>query len=165
MQFVDRFLKCSDCNQDFVFTAGEQIFFFDKQFKNDPKALQAVSGQAGQGWANRVKARHPDQASVLTDQRRARSARLVESRRRSRSNPQQGSTGALPLLFPSPAAVPPAVAAVAAMDSPRGTSSRYRDSRRGRPRQPVSCRLHTRCLLMLFCGDYGVDCTSPRLQR
>ena len=37
MEFVDRFLKCSDCGNDFVFTAGEQIFFFDKQFKNDPK--------------------------------------------------------------------------------------------------------------------------------
>ena len=37
MQFVDRLLKCSDCGQDFVFTAGEQIFFYDKQFKNDPK--------------------------------------------------------------------------------------------------------------------------------
>jgi CxxC-x17-CxxC domain-containing protein len=37
MQFVDRFLKCSDCGNDFVFTAGEQLFFHDKQFKNDPK--------------------------------------------------------------------------------------------------------------------------------
>jgi CxxC-x17-CxxC domain-containing protein len=37
MQFVDRFLKCSDCGEEFVFTAGEQLFFSDKQFKNDPK--------------------------------------------------------------------------------------------------------------------------------
>jgi len=37
MQYVDRFLKCSDCGQEFVFTAGEQLFFHDKQFKNDPK--------------------------------------------------------------------------------------------------------------------------------
>jgi CxxC-x17-CxxC domain-containing protein len=37
MQFVDRYLKCSDCNNEFVFTAGEQLFFYDKQFKNDPK--------------------------------------------------------------------------------------------------------------------------------
>jgi len=26
-----------DCGNDFVFTAGEQLFFYDKQFKNDPK--------------------------------------------------------------------------------------------------------------------------------
>jgi CxxC-x17-CxxC domain-containing protein len=37
MEFVDRLLKCCDCSNEFVFTAGEQIFFFDKQFKNDPK--------------------------------------------------------------------------------------------------------------------------------
>ncbi len=36
-QFNDRILMCSDCNGEFVFTAGEQLFFFDKQFKNDPK--------------------------------------------------------------------------------------------------------------------------------
>jgi CxxC-x17-CxxC domain-containing protein len=36
-QFVDRLLVCSDCHSEFIFTAGEQLFFFDKQFKNDPK--------------------------------------------------------------------------------------------------------------------------------
>jgi CxxC-x17-CxxC domain-containing protein len=35
--FVDRILICSDCHGEFIFTAGEQLFFFDKQFKNDPK--------------------------------------------------------------------------------------------------------------------------------
>lgn len=35
--FDDRLLTCSDCNSQFVFTAGEQLFFHDKQFKNDPK--------------------------------------------------------------------------------------------------------------------------------
>jgi len=37
VQFVDRILICSDCRGEFVFTAGEQLFFHDKQFKNDPK--------------------------------------------------------------------------------------------------------------------------------
>ncbi len=37
MDFVDRNLKCQDCGHEFVFTAGEQLFFHDKQFKNDPK--------------------------------------------------------------------------------------------------------------------------------
>jgi CxxC-x17-CxxC domain-containing protein len=37
MEFVDRLLTCSDCGGEFVFTAGEQLFFLDKQFKNDPK--------------------------------------------------------------------------------------------------------------------------------
>ena len=37
MDFVDRELTCVDCGAEFVFTAGEQAFFHDKQFKNDPK--------------------------------------------------------------------------------------------------------------------------------
>jgi len=37
MEFLDRLLACADCGGDFIFTAGEQLFFFDKQFKNDPK--------------------------------------------------------------------------------------------------------------------------------
>ena len=37
MEFQDKVLKCIDCGSDFVFTAGEQLFFHDKQFKNEPK--------------------------------------------------------------------------------------------------------------------------------
>lgn len=36
-QFEDRILTCSDCHGEFIFTAGEQLFFQEKQFKNDPK--------------------------------------------------------------------------------------------------------------------------------
>jgi CxxC-x17-CxxC domain-containing protein len=50
MQFVDRFLKCSDCGEEFVFTAGEQLFFQDKQFKNDPKRCKPCKAKrAGLG--------------------------------------------------------------------------------------------------------------------
>jgi CxxC-x17-CxxC domain-containing protein len=37
MEFQDRLLKCVDCGSEFLFTAGEQLFFHDKQFKNEPK--------------------------------------------------------------------------------------------------------------------------------
>jgi CxxC-x17-CxxC domain-containing protein len=37
MEFQDKVLKCIDCGSEFVFTAGEQLFFHDKQFKNQPK--------------------------------------------------------------------------------------------------------------------------------
>ena len=37
MEFTDKVLTCIDCGADFVFTAGEQLFFHDKQFKNEPK--------------------------------------------------------------------------------------------------------------------------------
>jgi CxxC-x17-CxxC domain-containing protein len=37
MEFKDKMLKCIDCGADFVFTSGEQMFFHDKQFRNEPK--------------------------------------------------------------------------------------------------------------------------------
>jgi len=37
MSFQDKSLKCSDCNQEFTFTAGEQEFFQSKGFTNEPK--------------------------------------------------------------------------------------------------------------------------------
>ncbi|MGB7591524.1 MAG: zinc-ribbon domain-containing protein, partial [Terriglobia bacterium] len=37
MEYGDRVLKCMDCGAEFVFTAGEQLFFADKGFRNEPK--------------------------------------------------------------------------------------------------------------------------------
>lgn len=33
---ADRTLVCKDCGNDFVFTEGEQEFFKEKGFENDP---------------------------------------------------------------------------------------------------------------------------------
>jgi CxxC-x17-CxxC domain-containing protein len=41
MEFQDKMLKCMDCGADFVFTSGEQSFFHDKQFKNEPRRCKA----------------------------------------------------------------------------------------------------------------------------
>ncbi len=49
MDFVDKVLKCVDCGNDFVFTAGEQLFFHDKQFKNDPKRCKQCKAKRAQG--------------------------------------------------------------------------------------------------------------------
>lgn len=50
MNFVDRMLRCSDCGIDFIFTAGEQLFFVDRQFKNDPKRCKLCKARrAGLG--------------------------------------------------------------------------------------------------------------------
>jgi CxxC-x17-CxxC domain-containing protein len=59
MEFLDRLLTCADCGGEFVFTAGEQLFFLDKQFKNDPKRCKPcksrrsglVAAAAGSGPA------------------------------------------------------------------------------------------------------------------
>ena len=37
MEFQDKSLTCVDCGAEFTWTAGEQLFFADKQFKNEPK--------------------------------------------------------------------------------------------------------------------------------
>ena len=52
MEFHDKVLKCSECGAEFVFTAGEQMFFADKGFKNEPKrckACKAKRAEAGGG--------------------------------------------------------------------------------------------------------------------
>lgn len=36
MEFQDKVLKCKDCGADFVFTAGEQEFYAEKGFENEP---------------------------------------------------------------------------------------------------------------------------------
>jgi CxxC-x17-CxxC domain-containing protein len=45
MEFQDKVLKCIDCGSDFIFTAGEQLFFHDKQFKNEPKRCKACKAK------------------------------------------------------------------------------------------------------------------------
>ena len=57
MEFQDRSLNCVDCGTEFTWTAGEQLFFADKNFKNEPKrcksckAKRAARPSAGGGIA------------------------------------------------------------------------------------------------------------------
>lgn len=58
MEYQDKILKCVDCGSEFVFTAGEQLFFHDKQFRNEPKRCKpckgkraSVMGHSGAGYA------------------------------------------------------------------------------------------------------------------
>ena len=36
-EFVDKSILCIDCNNEFIWTVGEQVFFRDKQLQNAPK--------------------------------------------------------------------------------------------------------------------------------
>ena len=36
-EFQDRSITCIDCNKEFIWTVGEQIFFRDKRLQNPPK--------------------------------------------------------------------------------------------------------------------------------
>ena len=49
MEFVDRLLTCVDCGGEFIFTAGEQLFFQDKNFKNDPKRCKPCKSRRAAG--------------------------------------------------------------------------------------------------------------------
>ena len=37
MEYRDKTLVCVECHQPFVWTAGEQLFYHDKNFKNEQK--------------------------------------------------------------------------------------------------------------------------------
>jgi len=45
MEFQDRSLRCVDCGSEFIWTSGEQLFFADKQFKNEPKRCKACKSK------------------------------------------------------------------------------------------------------------------------
>jgi CxxC-x17-CxxC domain-containing protein len=54
MAYRDRVLNCIDCGAEFLFTAGEQLFFADKGFKNEPKRCKPCKAKrnhmlSGQG--------------------------------------------------------------------------------------------------------------------
>ena len=117
MEFTDRILKCSDCGNEFIFTAGEQLFFFDKQFKNDPKRCKLCKAKrAGLG-------RTASAAGAVTlplsrtETRTKCSACGVETT--VPFKPTQGRPVLCRSCFQLKR-VPQAVAAVAQMDSPAG---------------------------------------------
>ena len=37
MECTDKIITCVDCSENFVFSAGEQVFFVEKRFKHEPK--------------------------------------------------------------------------------------------------------------------------------
>ena len=54
MEYRDKTLVCVECHQPFVWTAGEQLFYADKNFKNEPKRCKNCKtkrqGAAGGGF-------------------------------------------------------------------------------------------------------------------
>jgi CxxC-x17-CxxC domain-containing protein len=115
MEFTDRILKCSDCGNEFVFTAGEQLFFFDKQFKNDPKRCKLCKAKrAGLGRTTTVGAAVTLPLS-RTETRTKCSACGIETT--VPFKPTQGRPVLCRSCFQLKR-VPSAVAAVAEMDSP-----------------------------------------------
>ncbi len=115
MEIVDRILICADCGGEFIFTAGEQLFFLDKQFKNDPKRCKLCKAKrAGLG-----RSANPSAATALpfsrTETRTECSACGIETT--VPFKPTQGRPVLCRSCFQLKR-VPSGVAAVANMDSP-----------------------------------------------
>ena len=51
--YEDKTLKCKDCGADFVFTAGEQEFYAQNGFTNEPKRCKACRDAKKNGGAKR----------------------------------------------------------------------------------------------------------------
>ncbi|HEV2499772.1 MAG TPA: zinc-ribbon domain containing protein [Terriglobia bacterium] len=48
MEYKDKVLKCAECGGEFVFTSGEQLFYAEKGFKNEPKRCKSCKTKRGQ---------------------------------------------------------------------------------------------------------------------
>jgi CxxC-x17-CxxC domain-containing protein len=52
MEFQDKVLTCVDCGTEFLFTSGEQAFFYNKQFANPPKRCKACKAKRAGEWGS-----------------------------------------------------------------------------------------------------------------
>ena len=73
MEFQDKVLTCVDCGAEFIFTSGEQLFFHDKHFKNEPKRCKickskrvAVLSSPSQGNGNGHRYEHVETAATCS---------------------------------------------------------------------------------------------------
>jgi CxxC-x17-CxxC domain-containing protein len=86
VELQDKTLKCRDCGKDFVFTAGEQLFFHKKQCHNAPKRCKECKVKHGGG--SKVAAETQMHCSVCEQETtvpfRPTQGRLVPSFRRKR---------------------------------------------------------------------------------
>jgi CxxC-x17-CxxC domain-containing protein len=51
-EYRDKLLRCIDCGEEFIFTAGEQLFFADKGLKNEPKRCKPCKAKKNERIAS-----------------------------------------------------------------------------------------------------------------
>ena len=57
MEYRDKSLDCVECQKPFIWTAGEQLFFADKNFKNEPKRCKDCKSKRNQRLGHASKER------------------------------------------------------------------------------------------------------------
>jgi CxxC-x17-CxxC domain-containing protein len=45
MEYRDKTLTCVECSESFVWTAGEQLFYADRNFRNEPKRCKSCKSK------------------------------------------------------------------------------------------------------------------------
>lgn len=66
MEFQDKMLKCVDCGVDFVFTSGEQMFFHDKRFRNEPKRCRNCKAKRAANLGSLASGQHGSPTRIET---------------------------------------------------------------------------------------------------
>ncbi|MEW6737838.1 MAG: zinc-ribbon domain containing protein [Acidobacteriota bacterium] len=51
IEYRDKVIKCVECNQEFTFTAGEQLFFADKGLRNEPKRCKTCKAKKNERFS------------------------------------------------------------------------------------------------------------------
>lgn len=66
MEYQDKVLKCIDCGTDFVFSAGEQLFYAGKGFKNEPKRCKSCKTKKASTPGSTLQQNHFSARAVTT---------------------------------------------------------------------------------------------------
>ena len=48
MEYQDKVIVCVDCGTEFIFSAGEQLFYATKSFRNEPKRCKECKAKRNQ---------------------------------------------------------------------------------------------------------------------
>ena len=144
MEFQDRILRCVDCGAEFVWTAGEQQFFADKNFKNEPKRCKACKGKrasrpAGGRCAARAGGNRHHVLGLRQRRRRCPSSRRRGARSSARNASSPGNSPGL------------AASSSNAVDS-HSRSARVTASREASPSHRLRRDRRRRCVKLHVCA-------------
>ena len=78
---MDKTLVCQDCGKEFIFTEGEQAFYKEKGFDNEPKSVGRLGPDTLTAWISSPTAVRTPESSSLKFNRHIKRAALQSERR------------------------------------------------------------------------------------